>query len=73
LDGARQRHSLDYRDCREVGVIGAPTVVTSSASMLEEYFGRNRGKGQFKLKTTFKSSEDFAQFMKAQFGDQIAS
>jgi hypothetical protein len=73
LDRALQRHNLDYRDCRSVGVIGAPTAATNDTSTLEGYFKRNRGRGQFKLRTTFRTSEDFAQFMKAQFGDQIAS
>lgn len=68
LDDALQRHNLDYRDCRRIGVIGSPVVSIVDAALLDGYFARNRGSGQFKMKTTFKSSDEYAHFMRDQFG-----
>jgi hypothetical protein len=68
LDAMLQQYNLDYRDCRQIGVIGAPSVRTTDASSLDGYFARNRGNGQFKMKTTFRSSDEFSRFMEKHFG-----
>jgi GH3 auxin-responsive promoter len=67
LDSLLQRLNLDYRDCRVIGVIGAQSVRTADSASLQGYVARNRGNGQFKMKTTFRSAEEFERFMQKIF------
>ncbi|MNL67763.1 hypothetical protein D3C87_1923860 [compost metagenome] len=36
-----------------------------SADYLQKYFEQNRTKGQFKMKTTFETAEEYVRFMAA--------
>lgn len=66
LDISLQELNQDYKDCREVGVLGAPQVRRLPTSALEPYFAANRQRGQFKMKTTFSTSEEYAHFMRTE-------
>ncbi|MFS4457730.1 GH3 auxin-responsive promoter family protein [Bdellovibrio sp. HCB2-146] len=65
LDEDMQAINADYRDCREVGVLGPARVRVISADYLQKYFEQNRTKGQFKMKTTFETAEEYIRFMAA--------
>ncbi|MNK07800.1 GH3 auxin-responsive promoter [compost metagenome] len=67
LDEALQQINLDYKDCRDVNVVESPVVKLMCASRLNSYFEKYRAKGQFKMKTTFESPEDFQTFMNMNF------
>lgn len=56
----------DYKDCRDVEVLGQPQVRLMSAQLLKEYFERNRSKGQFKMKTTFETTDEYIKFLENQ-------
>lgn len=64
LDRAMGRLNEDYAECRHVEVLGAPFVRVMTAHNLQGYFERNRSRGQFKMKTTFETGEEFTNFMK---------
>lgn len=64
LDRAMGRLNEDYEECRQCEVLGAPFVRVMNAKNLQGYFERNRNRGQFKMKTTFETGEEFANFMK---------
>ncbi|WP_413584425.1 GH3 auxin-responsive promoter family protein [Bdellovibrio sp. HCB274] len=64
LDQEMQRLNLDYRDCREVGVLGPAQVQIMNAEYLQTYFENNRSRGQFKLKTTFETAEEYLNFIR---------
>ena len=70
LDAELQRMNLDYRDCREVGVLGMAQVNVISADYLQKYFEQNRAKGQFKMKTTFETADEYIKFMAANIEKQ---
>lgn len=64
LDGEMMRINDDYKDCRDVGVLGQAQVVLMSADYLQKYFETNREKGQFKMKTTFETAEEYLKFLR---------
>lgn len=59
-----QRQNGDYKDCRDVGVLGPAQVCLKSANYLQKYFEQNRSRGQFKMKTTFETAEEYLNFMR---------
>lgn len=63
LDQALRKLNLDYDDCRQVNVLGISKVTLMSPSLIKRYFERNRNNGQFKMKTTFETSQDFEEFL----------
>nr|BFD59612.1 GH3 auxin-responsive promoter family protein [Bdellovibrio sp. CKG001] len=63
LDEEMKKQNGDYHDCREVGVLGPAQVHMMSADYLQKYFEKNRGRGQFKMKTTFETAEEYLNFM----------
>ncbi len=67
LDLALCNINLDYKDCRDDGVIDAATVVLHKPEVLNPYFEANRSKGQFKPKTSFLSEEEFNSFWALNF------
>lgn len=67
LDTHLQNLNLDYKDCRDVNVIVDPVIRYVCASRLQAYFEKNRSKGQFKMKTSFQSPEEFDSFMQLHF------
>jgi hypothetical protein len=71
LDAEMQTLNLDYRDCREVGVLGMAQVTVISADSLQKYFEDNRTKGQFKMKTTFETADEYVKFMAANIDKQV--
>lgn len=64
LDEKMQQLNGDYRDCREVGVLGPAQACIMSADYLQAYFEKNRNKGQFKMKTTFETAEEYLNFIR---------
>lgn len=72
LDESLQEINLDYKDCRDVNVIVPPVVTLMCSSRLNSYFEKNRTKGQFKMKTTFASPEDFQDFMQMNFVESLS-
>lgn len=62
----------DYADCREVGVLGPAQVCVMSSEYLKKYFESNRSRGQFKMKTTFETAEEYLKFMRANIEDKEA-
>lgn len=64
LDQRMQQLNGDYKDCREVGVLGPAQVCIMSADYLQTYFEKNRSKGQFKMKTTFETAEEYLNFIR---------
>lgn len=70
LDQNLQTSNDDYKDCRDIGVLGAAQVRIISADYLQNYFEENRDRGQFKMKVTFTSSEEYNRFMQDQFSVQ---
>ncbi|WP_413574781.1 GH3 auxin-responsive promoter family protein [Bdellovibrio sp. HCB290] len=64
LDQEMQRLNGDYRDCREVGVLGPAQVQIMNAEYLQAYFEKNRSRGQFKMKTTFETAEEYLNFIR---------
>lgn len=56
--------NFDYADCRSVGVLGPMRVCVKNAESLQNYFEAHRNKGQFKMKTTFETAEEYLQFMR---------
>ncbi|MNL62568.1 hypothetical protein D3C87_1865990 [compost metagenome] len=71
LDEALQEINLDYKDCRDVNVVVQPVVTLMCASRLNSYFERYRSKGQFKMKTTFSTPEDYQDFMNLNFVETL--
>lgn len=65
LDQELMRINDDYKDCRDVGVLGPAQVCIMNADYLQKYFETNRGKGQFKMKTTFETAEEYLAFLRA--------
>nr|WP_295899240.1 GH3 auxin-responsive promoter family protein [uncultured Bdellovibrio sp.] len=59
-----QRLNGDYKDCRDVGVLGPAQVTIMSADYLQKYFEQNRSRGQFKMKTTFETAEEYLNFIR---------
>lgn len=53
----------DYADCREVGVLGPAQVTVMNAEYLQGYFEANRSRGQFKMKTTFETADEYLKFI----------
>lgn len=66
FDEEMQKLNGDYRDCRQVGVLGPAQVCIKDAEHLQKYFEKNRSKGQFKMKTTFETAEEYLNFMRSQ-------
>lgn len=64
FDQEMQRLNGDYKDCREVGVLGRAQVSLMSADYLQKYFEQNRRRGQFKMKTTFETAEEYLNFIR---------
>lgn len=64
LDEELQKLNLDYAYCRSVGVLGPTQVCIKTAESLQNYFEAHRNRGQFKMKTTFETAEEYLQFMK---------
>lgn len=64
LDKEMQRLNGDYHDCREVGVLGRAQVCVMNADYLQSYFEKNRSRGQFKMKTTFETAEEYLNFIR---------
>ncbi|KHD88773.1 MAG: auxin-regulated protein [Bdellovibrio sp. ArHS] len=71
LDAEMKRLNGDYKDCREVGVLGPAQVSVMSADYLQKYFESNRSRGQFKLKTTFETAEEYLHFMRLNISGEI--
>ena len=69
LDRYLQDINLDYKDCRDLNVIDIPTVTFMHSHKLNQYFEQHREKGQFKMKTSFPSSEDYYHFIKLHFSE----
>lgn len=69
LDKALQEINLDYKDCRDIAIIDSPSVTFMHSDKLNQYFERHREKGQFKMKTSFPSSEDYYHFIKLHFSE----
>ncbi len=69
LDEKMQALNGDYSDCREVSVLGPARVTLINADHLQTYFENNRKKGQFKMKTTFETAEEYLTFMKNHITD----
>ncbi|WII71018.1 GH3 auxin-responsive promoter family protein [Bdellovibrio sp. 22V] len=65
LDKEMQRLNGDYQDCREIEVLGRAQVTLMSADYLQAYFEKNRSRGQFKMKTTFETAEEYLKFISA--------
>ncbi|XGC79328.1 GH3 auxin-responsive promoter family protein [Bdellovibrio bacteriovorus] len=63
LDKKMMELNGDYSDCREVGVLGPAKVTIINADRLQSYFEQNRSRGQFKLKTTFETAEEYLRFL----------
>lgn len=64
LDKEMQRLNGDYKDCRDIDVLGPAQVCLKSADYLQKYFEQNRSRGQFKMKTTFETAEEYITFMR---------
>ncbi|WP_413580617.1 GH3 auxin-responsive promoter family protein [Bdellovibrio sp. HCB288] len=64
LEKEMQRINGDYSDCRDVGVLGAAQVQIMNADYLQGYFEKNRSRGQFKMKTTFETAEEYLSFIR---------
>ncbi|MFV8259004.1 GH3 family domain-containing protein [Bdellovibrio bacteriovorus] len=64
LDQQMQKLNGDYHDCREVGVLGPAQVQIMNADYLQAYFEKNRSRGQFKMKTTFETAEEYLSFIR---------
>ncbi len=64
LDQQMQKLNGDYHDCREVGVLGPAQVQIMNADYLQAYFEKNRSRGQFKMKTTFETAEEYLNFIR---------
>lgn len=71
VDEEMQRLNGDYKDCREVGVLGPAQVSIMSADYLQKYFESNRSRGQFKLKTTFETAEEYLNFMRSHIAGEV--
>lgn len=69
LDKVLQEINLDYKDCRDISVIDSPSVTFMHSDKLNQYFEQHREKGQFKMKTSFPSSEDYYHFIKLHFSE----
>lgn len=67
LDFNLQSTNLDYADVREDEIVGEPIVQYICASRLYSYFEKNRDRGQFKMKTSFQTPEEFHTFMNNNF------
>ncbi|MEN0057419.1 MAG: GH3 auxin-responsive promoter family protein, partial [Bdellovibrio sp.] len=65
LDKEMRKINGDYDDCRAVGVLGPAQVTLINADYLQKYFEQNRHRGQFKMKTTFETAEEYLQFMRS--------
>lgn len=64
FDQEMLRLNGDYVDFRAINIIGPAQVKIVDARHLQSYFEKNRSRGQFKLKTTFETAEEYLQFMK---------
>jgi hypothetical protein len=63
LDRHLMKASGDYQEERLLAKhIGAPEVRLLAPEVVQEYFGKNRNRGQFKMKTVFTSETEFEQF-----------
>ncbi len=60
-----QKINGDYKDCRDIGVLGPAQVSVKNADSLQKYFEQNRSRGQFKMKTTFETAEEYLNFMRS--------
>jgi hypothetical protein len=67
FDLEMQEQNPDYKDCREVNVLGPAQVRLLNSKNLQSYFDRNRDRGQFKMKTTFETAEEYLDFMENNF------
>jgi hypothetical protein len=63
IDELLCKFNNDYGDCREDGIIASPIVTIAPSNFIKEYFDLYKNKGQFKMKTVFGSSDDFAEFL----------
>ena len=70
LDQAMCELNHDYQDCREVNVLAQAQVHLMNAETLQSYFEAHRDKGQFKMKTTFETAEEYVQFMRQHFEEK---
>lgn len=59
LDLLLCEHSLDYDYARKAGHINPCKIKTILPQLVEEYFKQNRHRGQFKMKSIFKDSNEF--------------
>jgi hypothetical protein len=73
LDKALIRISDGYADCRRENAIGTPMVHCMDGDLLGNYFEQFREKGQFKMKTSFVSADDFKVFMHKVFPEYAVS
>lgn len=69
IDSTLCEINLDYKDCREIGVIAPPSLTLMNTQKLQTYFERHRGKGQLKMKTSFPTSEEYFHFVKLHFSE----
>lgn len=63
LDKELKARNGDYQDCRDVGVLGPAQVCIKNSDYLQKYFEQNRSRGQFKMKTTFETAEEYLHFI----------
>ncbi|MNT16375.1 GH3 auxin-responsive promoter [compost metagenome] len=67
LDNTMSELNPDYADCREVNVLSQAQVRLMNSGSLQAYFEKNRDRGQFKMKTTFETAEEYLDFMENNF------
>ncbi|APJ04446.1 hypothetical protein AXG55_11215 [Silvanigrella aquatica] len=62
--------SNNYKKYRLIqNLIAVPKVKIIPKHLIQKYFERNSGKGQFKMKTIFKSHLEFEKFWKSEISD----
>jgi GH3 auxin-responsive promoter. len=67
MDDTMSELNPDYMDCREVNVLAEAQVRLMNSGNLQAYFEKNRDRGQFKMKTTFETAEEYLDFMHNNF------
>ena len=65
LDAVLNELAPDYRDCRVLdGLIGPAQVRLLPPQLIDELFEMNQNKGQFKMKSVFRTQEEFLSFVR---------
>lgn len=72
FDEEMLRLNGDYVDFRTINIIGPAQVKVVDAFHLQTYFEKNRTRGQFKMKTTFETAEEYLQFMEQNIKESSA-